>query len=77
MFWKKKRKPQKTSREKALEQTKQVMADKRAEIGDEALDQIKKAIMAREGSELEKAKKKIMATDEDKIRDNLALWLRE
>ncbi len=53
------------------------MAAKRAEIGEEALDQIKHAIMKRESSALEGAKRAILAADEDKVRDNLTHWLRE
>ena len=77
MFWKKKKKPKKTSREAVLEQAKASMAAKRAEIGEEALDQIKHAIMKRESSALEGAKRAILAADEDKVRDNLTHWLRE
>ena len=50
---------------------------KREEIGDETLDKIKEAIMKKESSALEQAKSKIKNTDDDKVRDNLSLWLRD
>lgn len=77
MFWKKKKKPTKPCRDDILQQAKESLADKRAEIGDEALDQIRSAIMSRENSALQNAKKIILNTDKDKVRDNLNLWLRE
>ena len=76
MFWKKK-KPKKPSREEILKQAQASMAAKREEIGDEALDQIKQAIIKRENSALEGAKRAILTADEGKVRDNLSLWLRE
>ena len=76
MFWKKK-KPKKPSREKILAEAKANMTAKREEIGDETLDQIRQAIMKKENSALEKAKRQIQDMDDDKVRDNLQFWLRE
>ncbi len=76
MFWKKK-KSKKPSREEILKQAKETVAAKREEIGDEALDKIKQAILKRKNSPLEQAKDKIKNMDEDKVRDNLSLWLRD
>ena len=77
MFWKKKPKKAKPTREEVIAQAKQAMATKREEIGDEAMAEIKDAIMKKQSSVLEKSKRQILAADEDKVRDNLNLWLRE
>ena len=84
MFWpikkkakKKAVKPKKPSREDILAQAKATVAAKRAEIGEETLDKIREAIMKKENSALEQAKRKIMDMDDDKVRDNLSLWLRD
>ena len=75
MFWRKK--SEKTKQETVLEKAQHVASQKREEIGDEALDQIKKAILKRENSALDQAKSTILKADQDKVRDNLNLWLRE
>lgn len=77
MFWKKKPKIKKTTREGAIEQAQQAMAAKREEVGDETLAEIQKAILKKENSILEQSKRKILAADEDKVRDNISLLLRE
>lgn len=77
MFWKKKKKVTKPTRDDAIKQAQQVMAAKREEIGDEALAEIQKAIMKKKGSIVEQSKRKIMAADKDKVRDNISLLLRE
>lgn len=77
MFWKKKKKPAKLSREEILAQATATAAAKREEIGDETLDKIRAALMKKENSALEQAKRKIMDMDEDKVRDNLHFWMRE
>jgi gamma-glutamyl phosphate reductase len=77
MFWKKKLKPKNPSREQIVKQAQQAMAEKREEIGDETLAEIQKAILKKESSVLEQSKRKIMAADEDKVRDNLSLLLKE
>lgn len=74
MFWKKKKpKKQPDIRQQAAE----IAKEKRAEIGEEALNDIRKAIMAQENSATEKAKRQIMAGDTDKLRDNLKFWMEE
>lgn len=75
MFWRKK--SEKTKQETVLEKAQHVASQKREEIGDEALEQIKKAILKRENSALDQAKSTILKADQDKVRDNLNLWLRE
>lgn len=76
MFWKKKAaKP--TKRAQVVDEAQQIIATKRTEIGKETLDQIKSAIMNRETSALERAKKTIIQADQDKVRDNINFWLRE
>jgi hypothetical protein len=77
MFWKKKPKNKKSKREVVIDQANQAMANKREEIGDEAMADIKNAIMKKQNSALEQSKRQILSADEDKVRDNLALWLRE
>ncbi len=77
MFWKKKKKAAKPTRDNAIKQAQQAMAAKREEIGDEALADIQKAIMKKKSSIVEQSKRKIMAADKDKVRDNISLLLRE
>lgn len=76
MFWKKK-KPKKPSREDIIADATQSMQDKRAEIGDEALDSIRQAIVKRENDPLAKAKREIENADVDKVLDNLSVWLKD
>lgn len=87
MFWKKKDKSKgtkpatpagkKLSREEILAQAKANAAAARAEIGDETLDKIKQALLRKQQSAIEQAKAQIKATDMDKVRDHLSLWLEE
>lgn len=77
MFWKKKKKPKKPSREEIIAQAKAAATAKREEIGDETLDQIRQVIMKKESSALAKAKKQVKEMDDDKVRDNLKFWLQE
>lgn len=77
MFWTKKKKPKKGSREAIVAQAEAVATAKRAEIGDDALNKIKQALMKKENSPLERAKRHIKGADEGKVRDNLALWLKD
>lgn len=77
MFWKKKSKEAKPSREAILRQAQADMAAKRTEIGEQTLDHIRQAIAGHENSALEKAKKQIFNADEDKVRDHIDLWLKE
>lgn len=79
MFWKKKKnkKSQKTSREAILAQAKANAAAAREEIGDDTLEKIKKALLEKENSPFAQAKRRIEAMDEDKVRDNVSLWMRE
>lgn len=83
MFWKKKKKPAppegggKPTREEIIAQARVNMAAARAEIGDETLDKIKDALMKKQQSAIEQAKAQIKASDMDKVRDHLSLWLEE
>ena len=77
MFWKKKTKKSKPSREEIIKNATKAMQKKREEIGDETLEKIRDAIAKRENSALEKAKRKIMAADQDKVRDHLSYMMRE
>ncbi len=87
MFWKKKdKKPapksassakSKPSREEILAQARANAAAARAEIGDETLEKIKAALLKKQSSAVERAKAEIKATDLDKVRDHLSLWLEE
>ncbi|NCO03674.1 MAG: hypothetical protein GW903_05740 [Alphaproteobacteria bacterium] len=80
MFWKKK-KPQKTTngltRDQILAQAKANASAAREEIGDETLEKIKAALAKKENSPLMQAKNKVKAMDDNKVRDNLSLWLKE
>ena len=77
MFWKKKKKPKKQSREQIIAQAKTAAASKREEIGAAALDQIRTALMKKENSALEQAKRQVKEIDDDKVRDNLRYWMRD
>lgn len=81
MFWKKKPSkpvvPAKPSRDDILRQARENAAAARAEIGDETLQKIKEAMMKKESSPLEQAKRQIRAMDQDKVRDHLSLWLKD
>lgn len=77
MFWKKKKKPEKTGREAVIAQAKAVASAKRTEIGEDTLDGIRQALMKKESSALEQAKRKIQGMDEDKLRDNLKFMIQE
>lgn len=77
MFWKKKKEAKKSKREQILDQAKKTAAGKRAEIGDETLGQIREAIMKKENSALERAKKQVKEMDDDKVRDNIRFWMQE
>ncbi|NQZ13782.1 MAG: hypothetical protein HRT94_03005 [Alphaproteobacteria bacterium] len=80
MFWKKKKPkkdPKKLTREQIIAQAKANAAAAREEIGDETLQKIKEAMEKRESSAFAQAKKKVKSMDDDKVRDNLSLWLKE
>lgn len=79
MFWKKKKSkkdPKKLTREQIIAQAKANAAAAREEIGDETLQKIKAAMERRESSAFAQAKKKVKSMDDDKVRDNLSLWLK-
>ena len=80
MFWKKKKPkkdPKKLTREQIIAQAKANAAAAREEIGDKTLQKIKEAMEKRESSAFAQAKKKVKSMDDDKVRDNLSLWLKE
>ncbi len=76
MFWKKKKKqPQKPSREDILRQAKATAAAKREEIGEDTLEAIRDALMKKENSPMAQAKRRIIESDEEKVRDHLKYML--
>lgn len=86
MFWKKKDKGKggktpekggKPSREQILAQAKANAAAARAEIGDETLEKIKEALLKKQQSAIEQAKRQILAADQDKVRDNIKFMMTE
>ena len=90
MFWKKKGKSKpsedgaqskdaaaKPSREQILAQAKANAAAARAEIGDETLDKIKAALLKKQASAIEQAKKQILNANQDKVRDNIKFMMGE
>ena len=90
MFWKKKDKrntPEKgaepkdtaakPSREQILAQARVNAAAARAEIGDETLEKIKEALLKKQASAIEQAKKQILNANQDKVRDNIKFMMGE
>lgn len=90
MFWKKKNKGKtpekgkdpgtsagKPSREQILAQARANAAAARAEIGDETLEKIKEALLKKQQSAIEQAKRQIKAADQDKVRDNIKFMMSE
>ena len=78
MFWKKKRvKKKKPSREDIISAAHKAAQAKREEIGEETLDEIRKAIMKRENNPLAKAQKQIKEADLDTVLDNLSIWMKD
>lgn len=86
MFWKKKTKGKggsttenggKPTREQIIAQAKANAAKASAEIGEETLDKIKDALLKKQQSAIEQAKRQIMATDRDKVRDNIKFMMDE
>ena len=84
MFWNKKKKSKKKdeksdkpSREDLIAQAKANAAAAREEIGDETLDKIREAMLARENNPLEQAKAKIKAMDKQKVADSMKVMLQE
>jgi len=78
-FGKKKKKPSDSplSREELLAQAKANAQAARAEIGDETLEKIRDAMMKKENSEFEQARRKVKALDQDKVADHLKLMIEE
>ncbi|MEM6781605.1 MAG: hypothetical protein AAF569_07055 [Pseudomonadota bacterium] len=83
MFWKKKKKYKKQSKDQPLTREQiiaQAQANARAareEIGDETLDKIKEAMLKKENNPLEQAKRKVKAMDRQKVADSVSDWMRE
>lgn len=86
MFWKKKSKGKdgsttgkggKPTREQIIAQAKANAAKASAEIGDETLEKIKDALLKKQQSAIEQAKREIMAADRDKVRDNIKFMMDE
>lgn len=86
MFWKKKDKGKdgssaekggKLTREQIIAQAKANAAKASAEIGVETLDKIKEALLKKQQSAIEQAKRQIMAADQDKVRDNIKFMMDE
>lgn len=76
-IFKKKPKSKPQKREDVVAEAMQNARAARAEIGEETLDKIADAIRKKEQSDLERAKAKIKAMDEDRIADNLKAMLDE
>ncbi len=77
LFGKKKKKDQKPSREDLIAQATANAKQAREAIGEETLDKIAEAMRRKQNSNLEKAKAKIKAMDQDKVADHVRLWLDE
>lgn len=83
MFWKKKKSTNppaatgKPTREEIIAQAKANMSAARTEIGDETLEKIKAAMLKKQASAIEQAKKQIMNANTDKVRDNIQFMMRE
>lgn len=85
MFWfgkKNKKKKQddgaaKPSREEILAQARATAAAARAEIGDETLEKIREALMKKENSPFQQARKQVMAMDRERIADNIKYVMEE
>jgi hypothetical protein len=83
LFGKKKPKNSKTpakksatpSRDQIMKQAMSNVRAARAEIGEEALDQIAEAMMRKENSPLEQARKKIKSLDQERVADNVRAML--
>ena len=89
-FWKKKpekkvekdrvkteKNPEGLTREEIIAQAKANAAAARAEIGDETLEKIKEAMLKKENSPIEQARRKIQAMDQEDVRAEIRSWLRE
>ncbi len=89
-FWKKKggkpandarqktaKNPEGLTREEIIAQAQANAAAAREEIGDETLEKIKEALLRKENSPIEQAKRKVEAMDKDVVRDEIRLWMRE
>lgn len=85
LFGKKNKKPakkspaktggKKQSREQIIAEAMSNVRTARAEIGEEALDQIAAALKKRENSEMEKARNKIKSLDQERVADNIRAML--
>ena len=78
-FGKKKKKAvqKKSAREDLIAQATANAQQAREAIGEETLDKIADAMRRKQESDLEQAKAKIRAMDQDKVADNVRLWLDE
>lgn len=76
-IFKKKPKAKPQKREDVVAEAMKNARAARAEIGEETLDKIADAIRKKEQSDLERAKAKIKAMDDDRIADNLKAMLDE
>ena len=77
MFWKKKKAKKPVNRDEILAQATKNVAEAREQIGEDTLDKIRRKLMEKENSALERAKRKIKAMDDDKVRDNISFWMRQ
>lgn len=76
-LFKKKKPPQKPSREELIAQATANAAKARTEIGQENLDRIARALMEENKSEGLKAREKIRRMDQGRVADNLKSMLDE
>ena len=67
----------KPTREELLELARKNAAAARAEIGDETLEKIKQAMMKKQASALEQAKKQVGSLDKGKVADHIKIMMDE
>ncbi len=77
-FWKKKPKdPKDMNREELIALAKENAAAAREQIGDETLDKIREAMMKKENSPLEQAKRQVKSMETEDVRVELRHWMKE
>lgn len=77
MFWKTKKPADKLTRSEIIQSATKAAENKRTEIGEDTLGQIRDALLKRENSAMSQAKRQIMTADQDKVRDNLKFLMQE
>lgn len=67
----------KLSREEIIALAKARAAAAREEIGDETLEKIREAMLRKENSPFEQAKRKVKAMDDEHVRYHVSDWLKD